>query len=177
MVLDDTDKKRKTRKHRVKNLEKLGLEIGKLYQFNGRFRKVYRTKSPEMTYEERQVKDYKIRQGEHLMFLSGDLWIVSSTKRKYCQPKSVENLKKSLTQEGKSILRVEGFRRNYRRRHHYQRWERDDEKPQFCYIYYRDPEEKYSGRLYIGHGEKFGWINVVQMSKGDIIEQFERVEL
>lgn len=170
----DDGSNRKTRKHRVKNLSKLGFETGKLYRFNGRFRKVYRTKRPEMTFEERQLKDYKIRKGDPIMFLSADLWIVSSTKRKYCKPKNVESFSKRLEDKGKKVLRVEGFRNIGRFR---RRWIRDDENPKFCYIFYREPEEKYSGRLYIGHGEKFGWINIVQMTKEDLKAQFEKIDL
>jgi len=175
MFDNEEGSKGKTRKNRVKNLKKFGLEVGKLYQFNGRFRKVYRTKQPNATYQERMEKDYKVYKGDHLIFISADLWVTSTVKRVRSLSEDLKEVKARLEAKGMKVIRTEGYRMsgsNWRRR-----WIKDNENPRYYFVFYKVPEERFSGRLYIGHSEKFGWINISQMTKEEIMSQFQKIDI
>jgi len=173
MTNEFDESKRKNRKHRVKNLEKFGFETGKLYRFSGRFRKVYRTPNIHSTSYEERLDNYKIRKGDHIIFFDADLWRSSSVKRKFVKASQVEKVKKELQGKGFKIMKVEPYSIS--------RYRRTPLPPgtvaKNYYISYCNNEEKYSGRLYIGHGEKFGWINIVQLEKEQILGQFEKVDI
>lgn len=166
-MTDSQRTKRKNRKFRLKDLSKLDLETGKLYRFNGRFRKVYRTKNmQEVSYQERR-DTYKIRKGDMIMFFGADLWRASGLKKKLVRANDLKKTKANLERANYKIVSVEPFRS---RSSYYTR-------SKMHTISYKNKEEEYSGRLYIGHGEKFGWINIVQLNKEKILQQFEKVNI
>lgn len=170
-MTESVENKKRTRKHRVKGLEKFGFETGKLYKFNGRFRKMYLTQNMHLTSFQERLDNYKIRHGDHVMFFDADLWRSSSVKRKFVKEALVEKTRAILEAKGFKIIRVEPYKS-----HPIQSRSGMITK-KFYNIYYRNSEEKYSGRLYIGHGEKFGWINIVQLEKDQILSQFVKVEI
>jgi len=96
-------KTRKLRKFRVKNPENLGLEIGKLYKFKGKFRKLYNNQTnnkQNVNYINRNTSS-KIRKNDFVMFFAADLWRTSSLKKRFVRVKDLEKVKKNLEKEGK----------------------------------------------------------------------------
>lgn len=169
------ESKRKNRKRRIENLEKFGFEPGKLYRFSGRFRKVYRTSNIRSTSYREGLDSYKIRQGDYIMFFDADLWRTSSIERKFVKASQLEKIKKGLQEKGFKIIKVEPYKIS--RRYLPKPLTPGTAAKHYYISYCKNNKEKYSGRLYIGHGEKFGWINIVQLEKEEILSQFEKVNI
>lgn len=148
--------RRNQRKKRVTNIEEMGLEQGKLYSFQGRFRYLYKDKKPEYT-----RTPIKIRKDDYIIFLEADLWKSSATKRKLVSHQSVNATTTRLKADGYDIISVDkhAWRNNKRQ------------------INYKPKEPIYSGMMYIAYDDKFGWINIVQMTKKTIEKQFKKVDL
>ena len=149
--------KRKLRKKRVTELKELGLIPGKLYSFQGRFRYLYNEQKPEW-----KSKHTKIRPGDYLMFIKADLRYVDSTKSKLVSESNKKRVIQKLKQKGYKIIKTNPAYPGFRTR--------------LTQISYRTIDQAYSGMLFVGFGDKFGWINIVQMTKANILQQFNRVE-
>lgn len=149
-------RKRKLRRDRITNLAMLGLESGKLYTFKGRFRYLYKEQKPEW-----ERIHTKIRKGDHVMFFKADLWVSSAVKKRVVSTSKVPAVMKELTKQKHEVVG--------KRRHS---WKRNKTQ-----IEYKPKNPIYSGMMYVGYGDKFGWINIVQMTKESILSQFEKVNM
>lgn len=170
MISEERNFKRKKRRRRVENISDFGLMAGKLYKFCGRFRKVYQSSKPHLSSYEERLSSYRIKKNDHVIFFKADLWHSSVVRRWFSTAKGVDKNKKTLLDKGFSIIKIEPYSINRRYRI------KPPAAASHYYIHYHANEKKYSGRLYIGHGEKFGWINIVQLTKEQILNQFEKVD-
>lgn len=149
-------RKRKLRRKRITNVEEMGFEQGKLYSFQGRFRYLYKEQKPEW-----QKVHTKIRKDDYLIFLKADLWKSTATKRKLVSVANVKKTTEKLEADGYNIVSVtsHGWRRNKKQ------------------INYKSKDPIYSGMIYVGYEDKFGWLNIVKLSKKALQKQFVKVDL
>lgn len=169
----DSKKDKRNKKFRVNNLEKFGFEVGKIYKFNGKYRKIYQTSNMYNTSFHERLSSYKIHKGEHVVFFDAKIWRASSVKRKFVKSSSLEKTKQALEAKGYKIIKVEP----YSIQKFMKKQLPEGSVAKHYYISYCNSKEKYSGRLYIGHGDKFGWINIVQLEQEQIISQFEKITI
>lgn len=150
-------RKRKTRKKRLADTSLLGLETGKLYEFKGRSRLLYREQIPRAP---RRTVLPKIHTNDHFLFLEADLWFCDTLKKKTIWASDhVEDQIQKIKDSNNKIVEVTAAR-----------WNRS-----LLEVYYEPDDILYSGMMYVGFGNKFGWINIVQMSKEDVLKQFKQV--
>ena len=149
-------RKRKQRKKRITDLEDLGLVPGKLYSFQGRFRYLYKEQKAEW-----RRNHTKIQHGDYVIFLKADLWESEGTKTNLVCVASKKAAAANLVNKGYTVVST---KRSY--------WNTNS----VC-IRYKSKDTVYSGMLYIGFGDKFGWVNIVQMSNKAILKQFNKVKL
>lgn len=153
--------KNKRKKEKISNLKQLGLERGKIYKFMGRWRKLHSNANLHefIPLEEYRKPVYKIRKNDFIVLFGANLKECSHNKRKYFRGSSEAQILKKLKDKGYEVSSV------------IPRWSG------YFMASYRNTFPEYSGRLYIGHGERFGWINIVQLTKQQILNQFKKVEL
>ena len=149
-------RKRKPRKKRLVNLSKLGFKAGQLYEFRGKSRLLYREQFPRATLA---ISLPKICPGDHLMFLKAELWECDAQKTKTVWEDSTKQEVNKLKSSNNRVLKITPTHWNSR----------------MATIHYRSNEPLYSGMLQVGYEDKFGWVNVVQMSKSSILQQFKQV--
>jgi len=151
-------RKRTPRNKRLTDITLLGLEPGKLYEFKGRSRLLYKEQSAKVDWK---AVLPKIRTNDHLMFFKAELWQCSATRKKTVWGKWSEEQINKLKKSNNKIIEV---KQTY--------W-----NSTMMTIRYKPESPLYTGMLYVGFGEKFGWINIVQMSKKNILAQFKQVVL
>jgi hypothetical protein len=147
--------KRKKRSRRVNKLEYFDLEEGKLYNFNGNYRSIYNDNNIFQT----NIIG-KLRRNHSFIFIKGFAFRnnIVKTTRVFIdrQEAKLTNLKKK-----NKILSVE----------------KSSTSKKIFNITYKSKSPTFSGMFYIGYGDKFGWINIVQMTKEEIQEQFSRIDI
>lgn len=156
MIDKKVDKiKRKKRSRRVNKLEYFDLEQGNLYNFSGNYRSIY---SDNNIFQTNIIG--KLRRNDSFIFIKGFVFrnnIVKTTRAfKDRQETKLANLKKK-----NKILSVE----------------KSPTSKKIFNITYKSKSPTFSGMFYIGYGDKFGWINIVQMTKEEIKEQFSRIHI
>lgn len=153
--------KNKNKKEKITKLDELGLEQGKIYKFMGRWRKLHSNKKLHQppSFDELHKRDYKIRKFDYVVLFSANLKETSNLKRKYFRGRHEQYVLGKLKSKGYKVRKVTPA------------W------PGVFIAEYFNTIPEYSGRLYIGYGERFGWVNIVQLSKQEIVKQFKKVEL
>jgi hypothetical protein len=148
-------RKKRNRNRRVLKLDYLGLEEGKLYKFNGNYRMIYSDKN---IYTARPIE--KFRRNDHLIFIKGDIWRNEINKTTSIWKKWLENDLEKLKKKYEILdIQDSAFSQKMVR------------------VTYKSKYPTFSGVLYVGYQNKFGWINIVQMTKDDFLRQFNKIEL
>ena len=154
------DRKKKLRKGRlsIHTLNQMGFVVGKLYEFKGRTRLLYKTQSPKAS---QKTSLPKVRTNDHVMFLGASLFECARVKMKTVWEPNLAYTKARLINANNTIVKTEKAS-----------WSSN-----MTTILYRSNAPLYSGMMHVGFGDRFGWINIVQMSEKNIYEQFKQVNL
>jgi len=156
----DKVKKKKNRNRRILDLTYLGLETGKLYSFSGNYRTVYDDRN---IYLANIIG--KMRFNDPIMFIKGDIWrneVVKSTRahKKFSDSRKSVDAKVEQLKKKNKIIKIQD----------------SSISQKIVEIYYKSKSPTFSGMLFVGYGNKFGWINISQMTKEEILNQFRKIE-
>ena len=138
-----------------------GLEPGKLYSFNGKFRLLY----PEKKNCPSKPKDrYKIIKGDRLLYLGGELteaiWPMSYSVLSYVQEKQlIKREEMILARKKLKLYRVV-----------------QSPWPNMYYIYFTSDVPVYKGRIRVAYKDTFGWVNISMLNKQQIMKQFTYID-
>jgi hypothetical protein len=147
--------RRKPKKERITDLSLLGLEPGKLYTFKGRYRKLYSIK--ESRYDKAVSK---LCTNDHVIFLKADLWMSSANKHRTIHRRWLKGEVEYLERKNNRVISIGPCVYS----------------SVMKVISYQHLYPLYSGMLFVGFGERFGWINITQMSKEALLQQFEKID-
>lgn len=153
-------KKKKNRNRRILDLSYLGLETGKLYLFGGNYRTVYKDRN---IYNATIIG--KMRFHDPIIFIEGDIWrneVVKTTRahKKFSDSRKSVDAKIEQLKKKNKILKIQDSTISQK----------------IVEIHYKSKSPTFSGMLFVGYGDKFGWINISQMTKEEILNQFRKVD-